>query len=79
MFSFSALADSDVAGTWALSGVGCRNQSLDADSHISKSLSQGLDGLEVATLHLKSNGQAEVNAIINGQASDTNRNLQREQ
>ena len=67
IFSFSAMADEDVTGTWALSGVGCRNQSMDASSHVSKYLSDGQYGLQAATFNFTSSGSASMTALVNNE------------
>ena len=67
IFSFSAFAeDIDVTGTWALSGVGCRDYNLSTGSHVSKYVSDGFDGVEAAVMWFESDGKVEMNAVIYG-------------
>ena len=52
-----ALGNSTVAGTWALSGAGCRNSDLSASSHVSKTLSEvGFGTISSAILTIESDG-----------------------
>ncbi len=54
------VAFSDVAGTWAFSGVGCRDSSLSDESHSSRSKSDGRYGMRASVLKLNSDGSASM-------------------
>lgn len=51
----------DVVGTWAYSGSGCRNSSLDTDSHVSKA---PVEGPEEAIFIFRDNGTAEMTSVF---------------
>ena len=61
-------AFSDVAGTWALSGVGCRGASLSANSHSSRSKSDSRYAMRASVLKLNSDGSASM--MIEGVTGD---------
>ena len=60
--SFSAFAD--VTGTWAYSGSGCRDSSLDPDSHRSKIPSSGETMVSEAIFTFNRDGTAEMKATF---------------
>ena len=60
LLSFSSFAD--VTGTWAFSGSGCRDASLDPDSHRSKA-PDSENPVDEAIFVFKSNGEARMDAI----------------
>lgn len=63
--SFSALAN--VVGTWVYSGSGCRNASLDADSHVSRAPESSEVGgtvVDEAVFVFKSDGTASMDAVF---------------
>ena len=60
-------AFSDVTGTWAYSGVGCRDASLSADSHDSRSKEDARDGIQASVLKLNSDGSASMMIEMGGE------------
>ena len=50
----------DVDGTWAWVGAGCRDSSLSADSHVTKSRSQNPFQISASRLNLNADGSASM-------------------
>ena len=65
ILSFSAFSAADVVGTWAYSGSGCRNSSLDSDSHRSKASKFSREVVEII-FNFYQDERAEMNAIMGG-------------
>ena len=62
-FLLSHSAFADVVGTWIYSGSGCRNESLDPESHRSKA-PDNENPVSEATFTFKNDGTASMDAIF---------------
>ncbi len=64
VFYFSSSVWAVEYGTYAWTGVGCRDSSLNEDSHVTKAVSSNPVGVSYAVFNINNDGTANMHAVI---------------